>query len=74
LPEEGIVNKALSIALVTAIEAVAFYLGVKWWFVYSPAAGVVIWTLVTYVEHFVAQNVGWLQSPFKGFPFTLEKS
>jgi len=67
------VNKALGVLIVTLIEAVAFYLGVELWLSVSPLVGVLVWTVVTYVEHFVAQNLGWGNSLFKGFPFFIAK-
>ena len=73
MPSEGIVNQALGVFVVTLIEAVAFYLGVDLWLKVSPALGVLVWTVITYVEHFVAQNLGWGNSLFKGFPFFISK-
>jgi len=67
------VNKATSVLIVTLIEAVAFYVGIALWFSVSPVVGLIAWTIVTYVEHFVAQNLGWGNSLFKGFPFTITK-
>jgi len=73
MPTEGIVNQAVSVLVVTLIEAAAFYLGVDLWFAVSPLVGVLVWTVITYIEHFVAQNLGWGNSLFKGFPFFISK-
>ncbi len=66
-------NKAASILVVTLIEAVAFYAGVALWFAVDPLVGVIAWTVITYIEHFVAQNVGWGNGLFEGFPFSLRR-
>ena len=73
MPSEGIVNKALGILWITLIEALAFYAGIELWLHVSPLVGVLAWTAVTYVEHFAAQNLGWGNQLFKGFPFTITR-
>ena len=75
-------NKAVSVLIITLIEAVAFAGGVGIWFalrdVGAPAAGLIFgtafWTLVTYLEHFAAQNLGWGNPLFRGFPFFINKT
>ena len=66
-------NKAIGVLWVTLIEAAAFYVGVALWLGVSPIVGVVAWTVVTYAEHFVAQNLGWGNPLLKGFPFTITR-
>jgi hypothetical protein len=75
------ISKAsLGVVYVTAIEAVAFLAGVGIWFVLhdkghavaGAAAGTIVWTAITFVEHFVAQNLGWMNPLLQGFPFNLQ--
>jgi hypothetical protein len=72
-------NEALRIRVVTLIEGVAFLLGVGAWFllrdlghpVAAVVVGTVVWLLITDLEHFVAQNLGWGNPLFQGYPFHL---
>lgn len=74
-------NEASRIRVVTGIEAVAFLGGVGIWFalfsaghpVLAAVLGTVFWTAVTDLEHFVAQNLGFGNGLFDGYPTRLSR-
>jgi phosphotransferase system glucose/maltose/N-acetylglucosamine-specific IIC component len=72
-------NEAGRIRVVTGIESVAFFIGAGVWITLAnhgqPVLGAVLgyltWTLITDLEHFVAQNLGFGNPLFQGYPFKL---
>jgi len=46
------------IAIITVIEAVAFYAGLSIWLAGHPLLGTIVWAVITQVEHAIAWYVG----------------